>query len=455
MKKSILLLLGLIIVIVFVQSMVLNTTAATSGSCGENLRWTFDNRTGILEISGSGEMTDWNSTTEVPWYEYRTAIKSLSLPNGLTSIGNYAFSGCASLTSVTIPNSVTSIGESAFYRCTSLTSVTIPDSVTIIDYNVFSGLTSLEKINIAVSDLSRWCNTYRENFSLPDVARDILIEGIPVTDLVIPKGVETVESGVFRNCASLTSVTIPDSVKTIESSAFNGCSGLSTLYVGEGLNSVKNGAFRGCESLSKVYYPGTENDWLRKVFVGDNNDPLRNAEFIFDYKTLASRTFTDVKPGKWYTEAVNYVYTYGLMNGMTETTFEPNSPMSRAMLVTVLWRAEGSPEPASATPFTDLKSKWYKDAVAWAYENGVVNGMTATTFGPDVSISREQIATIIYRYAEFRGDDVSARASITSFPDASKVSKWAKDALSWAVAEGIISGTKSGNTTILMRYLEK
>ena len=140
------------------------------------------------------------------------------------------------------------------------------------------------------------------------------------------------------------------------------------------------------------------------------------------------------------------------------------------MLVTVLWRAEGSPEPASATPFTDLKAKWYKNAVAWAYENGIVNGMTATTFGPDASITREQIATIIYRYAEFRGDDVSARTSITSFPDASKVSKWAKDALSWAVAEGIISGTKSGNSTILdpkgnapraqvatilMRYLEK
>ena len=177
-----------------------------------------------------------------------------------------------------------------------------------------------------------------------------------------------------------------------------------------------------------------------------------------------------MKPNKWYTEAVNYVYTYGLMNGMTETSFEPNSPMSRAMLVTVLWRAEGSPAPAGATPFTDLKSKWYKDAVAWAYENDIVNGMTATTFGPDVSISREQIATIIYRYAEFRGDDVSARANLNTFPDASKVSKWAKDALSWAVAEGIISGTKSGNTTILdpkgnatraqvatilMRYLEK
>ncbi len=157
------------------------------------------------------------------------------------------------------------------------------------------------------------------------------------------------------------------------------------------------------------------------------------------------------------------------MNGMTDTTFAPNDPMSRAMLVTVLWRAEGLPEPAGSTPFTDLKAKWYKDAVAWAYENGIVNGMTATTFGPDVSISREQIATIIYRYAEFRGDDVSARANLNTFPDASKVSKWAKDALSWAVTEGIISGTKAGDktildpkgnatraqvATILMRYLE-
>ena len=167
--------------------------------------------------------------------------------------------------------------------------------------------------------------------------------------------------------------------------------------------------------------------------------------------------------------SVDFVFNNGLMNGMTETTFAPNEAMSRAMLVTVLWRAEGSPAPAGTTPFTDLKAKWYKDAVAWAYENEIVKGMTATTFDPNAPLSREQIAAIMYRYSEYRGADVSGRASLDGFPDGAKTHNYAKDAMSWAVYEGLISGTKAGDkvlldprgnatraqvATILMRYLE-
>ncbi|MBQ3901356.1 MAG: S-layer homology domain-containing protein, partial [Clostridia bacterium] len=182
----------------------------------------------------------------------------------------------------------------------------------------------------------------------------------------------------------------------------------------------------------------------------------------------STKIFKDVKPGKWYTEAVDYVYTYELMNGMTDDTFAPNADMSRAMLVTVLWRAEGSPAPKGSAPFTDLKAGWYKDAVAWAYENKIVNGITETSFAPDSSVTREQIAAIFYRFAGFKGRDVSGAADITKFPDGSKVSKYARPAMSWAVADGLISGTKIGGAdyldpkgnatraqvaTILMRYL--
>ena len=180
--------------------------------------------------------------------------------------------------------------------------------------------------------------------------------------------------------------------------------------------------------------------------------------------------FKDVKSNSWFKKAVDFVYTYGLMNGMTEDTFAPNAAMSRAMLVTVLWRAEGSPEPKGSAPFTDLKAKWYKKAVAWAYENEIVKGMTATTFAPDAALSREQIAAIMYRYSEYKGGDVSARADLSGFPDGSKTHSYAKDAMSWAVAEGLISGVKQGSVhyldprgnatraqvaTILLRYLGK
>ncbi len=179
--------------------------------------------------------------------------------------------------------------------------------------------------------------------------------------------------------------------------------------------------------------------------------------------------FTDVKSGKWYYEAVEYVWKNDLMNGMTDTTFEPNTAMNRGMLVTVLWRVEGSPEPTGTTPFTDLKKNYYKKAVAWAYENDIVNGITTTTFAPEDPITREQIATIFFRYAKNAGRDVTAKGDLSKFPDGSKVAKYAKDAMTWAVGEGLISGTKIDGkdyldpkgkatraqvATILMRYLE-
>ncbi len=159
--------------------------------------------------------------------------------------------------------------------------------------------------------------------------------------------------------------------------------------------------------------------------------------------------FSDVKDGKWYTEAIKYAYENELMNGMTETTFEPDSPMSRAMLVTVLWRSENSAAPKGESPFTDLKAKWYKQAVAWAYENDVVKGTTETSFSPDAPVTREQIATIFFRFAQYRGRDTAARDSVDKFPDGAKVSKYAKTAMEWAVGVGLISGTKEGNKTLL------
>lgn len=182
-----------------------------------------------------------------------------------------------------------------------------------------------------------------------------------------------------------------------------------------------------------------------------------------------STPFIDVKEGAWFEETVKYAYDNNLMKGMTDTTFEPNSPMSRAMLVTVLYRAEGEPAPGGTSPFTDLKSDWYKNAVAWAYVNNVVKGTAETAFSPDAPITREQIATIFFRFAELTGRDTSAREELSQFPDGEKAAGYAVDAISWAVAGGLITGTKGGDqnyldpkgnatraqvATILMRYLE-
>jgi len=159
--------------------------------------------------------------------------------------------------------------------------------------------------------------------------------------------------------------------------------------------------------------------------------------------------FIDVPYTRWFHSDVLFVYTHGLMNGVDEDSFRPYTAMNRAMLVTVLWRMEGSPAPTGKTPFTDLKQAWYKDAVAWAYENEIVKGMTETTFEPTGEVIREQMAAIFYRYAQYKGLDITEKADISTFPDAGRVRDYAKDAISWANAAGLITGKKEGEKILL------
>ena len=183
-----------------------------------------------------------------------------------------------------------------------------------------------------------------------------------------------------------------------------------------------------------------------------------------------SKPYHDVDTGRWYHEGVDYAIAHGLMNGVGNGMFEPESSMTRAMLVTVLWRYAGSPAEGTNT-FVDVKpNQWYTQAVAWAAEHGVVNGVGHGMFEPDGNVTREQMAAILYRYANGVGIDTSARGNLAAFPDRNQVSSYAVDALSWCNAMGIIGGTKEGGVdyldpqgfatraqvaTILMRYIEK
>ena len=181
--------------------------------------------------------------------------------------------------------------------------------------------------------------------------------------------------------------------------------------------------------------------------------------------------FTDMpKYGSWSHAGIDYCVNNGLMDGVGDGKFDPNGTTTRAMVVTILWRQAGCPEPTKASPFTDLKQDWYKKAVAWAAETGVVNGMTPTTFAPEKPISRQDMATILCRYVkDVLGQDVSKTADLSSFPDGGKVAGYAQTAMAWANAAGLIRGVgvdgvdyldPQGNTTraqaatILMRFCE-
>lgn len=153
--------------------------------------------------------------------------------------------------------------------------------------------------------------------------------------------------------------------------------------------------------------------------------------------------FADVAKGSWYYEGVRYAYENGLMSGTGEGTFSPNLPTSRSMLVTILYRLAGSPAAGSAS-FTDVaKGQWYADGVAWASANGVVSGYPDGSFRPNDTITREQMAAILYQYARIQGKLDDSRADLSIFSDLDSLSAYAKEPMSWAVAQGLFSGVSA------------
>ena len=157
----------------------------------------------------------------------------------------------------------------------------------------------------------------------------------------------------------------------------------------------------------------------------------------------ACTPFTDIDQSAWYHDGVHYMIENGMMNGVGNGMFEPNGSVTRAMLVTILYRQAGSPSVEGKTnPFIDVKpNKYYTDAVIWAFHNGIVNGTTPTTFEPEEPVTREQIATILYRQA---GSPAVTETDLSHFLDASDVSSYAANAVRWAVSEGVIKGSKIG-----------
>lgn len=161
--------------------------------------------------------------------------------------------------------------------------------------------------------------------------------------------------------------------------------------------------------------------------------------------SLPAMAFTDVQAGDWFYESVAYVFQKGLMTGTSETQFSPDRTTTRAMIVTILYRLEGSPEAPARSPFGDVAAdQYYAAPVAWAAWNGVVNGTTAATFAPNEPITREQMAAILFRYAAMKEEDVSARGDLSRFTDQGQIRAYAREALSWANGAGLITGLGSG-----------
>jgi hypothetical protein len=353
MKKVLLLVFTIAIMLSIIITGMFSITASAattaSGTCGNNLIWTLDDE-GTLTISGTGSMSSYYSYSSVPWYSYRSSIKSVVIDEGVTSISNYAFYGCTSLTSIVIPDSVTSIGYEAFYNCTSLTSIEIPDSVTSIGYEAFYNCTSLTSIEIPdsvtsiegyafydctsltsvvigdsvtsignyafkycsslkdvyITDVEAWLNiSFGDGYSYPNYYGNLHIldeSGNEVTELVIPDSVTSIGDYAFYNCTSLASVVMGDSVTSIGSYAFENCTSLASVVIGDSVTSIGYAAFYDCTSLTSIEIPDSVTsigDYafydctsLASVVIGDSVTSIGSYAF-YDCTSLASVVIPD------------------------------------------------------------------------------------------------------------------------------------------------------------------
>ena len=267
MKKRIVsFILAVLLICTLLPTSVFAADIVASGTCGANLTWTLDSE-GTLTISGTGAMTDYSNDSKAPWYSSRSSIKSVTIGNSVTSIGDYAFYFCSKLTSVTIPDSVTSIGNYAFYSCDSLTRVTIGNSVTSIGDSAFRKCTGLTEINYnakAVTDLTSssnvfyWAGMYGSGIK---VTFGDGVEKIPaylfedcnaLTSVTIGNSVTSIGDYAFYECYGLRKVTIPDSVKSIGDYAFCRCSSLASVTISNSVTSIGGGAFKYCDGLTSV-----------------------------------------------------------------------------------------------------------------------------------------------------------------------------------------------------------
>ena len=253
--------------------------ADDSGSCGENVFYTFEEASGTLTISGTGAMYNYShdpsSSQCSPWYTYRSKIETVSIEPGVTTIGtsafyhsiniktviipnsiqkiyNYAFSNCSTLESLDLPPFLSFIAQEAFSNCTTLSSVSI-QRVEMIYLDAFKNCNNIQYVNI--NSIKDWCNIFFQGKNANPLyfAGHLYLNGEEVKELIIPDGISSVNNCTFYNCVGLTSVSIPEGVTTINQSAFSGCTNLSTITIPNSVTTIWNNAFERCVGLTKIY----------------------------------------------------------------------------------------------------------------------------------------------------------------------------------------------------------
>lgn len=384
----------------------------------------------------------------------RAKLEQVIIPNTVTSIGERAFYDCEFLTSVVIPDSVTSVGKETFYSCDALTSAVIGRGMTTIPEGMFAYCESLTDLTIpdtvtSIDDMA-FCNSGLTDLTLPDSVTtlgDMVFHGCDeLVSASLPDSITSMGTGTFNycykltdvrlpglltaipirtlsNCSSLEEVSIPRGVTSINGSAFDSSRNLKTVTIPATVTEIGSSAFQFCYALEDVWYGGTAQQWIA-LKVGSDNQYLTGANVHFSEPVVG---LTDVLSNDYYADAVVWALANGITAGTSDTTFSPNATVTRAQAVTFLWRAAGSPQPSSTvSPFRDVADpgQYYYIPVLWAAEQGITGGVSADSFGPNLTLAYDQIFTFLCKAA---GDSLSG-------------SDWSSAAVNWAQSSGLTDG---------------
>lgn len=366
------------------------------------------------------------------------SASEITIPAGITGIGLDAFCGCAGLTGVVFPDSLRYINEEAFLRCTGLTEVDIPGQVTAIERFVFEGCSNLvsvhlpDGITIIDEDAFHNCESLT-TINIPDSVTGIYRAFSNCTSLAaidLPEGLKTIGENAFYGCISLTGVDVPGSVTEIGWGAFGDCSRLEEICFYGDAPIIREEAFSGVTATA--YYPAGNETWT-----GDVMQDYGGTLTWVAKEQAVDNPFTDVQETDYYYDAVLWAYSNGITSGTSETMFSPDNPCTRGQVVTFIWRAMGEPEPTiTENPFTDVKaSEYYYKAVLWAYEQGIVAGKTETSFAPEDTVTRAQVVTFLWRME----GSPEPESTNNPFTDV-KETNYYYQAVLWAYENGITAG---------------
>lgn len=451
-------------------------------------RSAFAGCTALRRVDGFGAVTSVMSQA----FAGCTALAELAVPGTVAEIGTGAFSGCTGLTAAVFAPGVRSLGAYALAGCTALRRVDLPDGMTLLGSGLFSGCAALAELPLP--DDVAWVE--------PRLCENCTA----LQTVVLPAAMTEVPRGLLRGCTGLRRVTFQGAVTAVGDGAFSGCDALTDVYftgtrpqwdaVAIGADNARLTAAAlhtdavahtypdawtlvteptctrdglrtrtctdpGCGKTLSERVPALGHDWDDGVIVrapsgvrmGERRITCRRcgltqAEAI-PPEIAAYEQFHDLDRNAWSYDGIAYCVARGLMSGTDTHTFTPGGVTTRAQLVQVLYNLAGEPDMTGVTaPFTDARSGWYRDAVAWAYRTGVVSGTSDTTFSPNQAVTREQIAVILMAFAaQVPGAErPAAPADLAAFPDGAQVSGWARDAMADAVALGVLGGAEVNGT---------